>query len=801
MTKTQKYLRLLPFLLVFAMMTAAMPAFAQRLTDIQMTEYIRQRHEQGAKAEAIANELLAKGATADQLQRIQRNMEKLTLEQKNSRINKENAEPDEVTRLNNGEEYSLENTESAGLESKDAEEQRKIFGHDIFRSRMLSFEPNVNVAVPSEYVLGPGDEILINVNGSSHHSSRHTISPEGTILLDLTGPLALAGQSLATARRTLTSRLSPFYSGSTVSVSVGQTRSIGIHVMGEVEVPGSYTLSAFATVFHALYMAGGVGEIGTMRGIKVMRGGRIVANVDIYDYILHGRLTGNIMLRDGDVIIVGPYEQLVEMRGAVKRPMWYEVRAGESLQQVLEAAGMFTENAHRSSLRVERRVDSQRMVFTPSSDDFHTFLLADGDVITADSSVTHFVNMAEIKGAVVRPGRYEINENTEGVLALITQAGGLLPEAVREHAVLLRLKDDGTHEAIGVDLDAILGGTKPDITLRSADELTIASQKQRNERRFLTIEGEVAEPGDFSFAENMTAMDLITLAGGLLETASLQGIEVARRVRGESAAENAGDDREAMVYVLHADAGNAASPLHISGFRLQPYDEVFVRRHADYNDQRSVFVRGEVNLAGRYVLTSDEERLSDVMKRTGGFTSRASMADARLVRKMNEEELLRRKTLIERSIHSGDSLDISVINQSETYNVAIDLGAAVENPGSVDDIVLRDGDEIVVPQHSSTVTISGEVLHPNTITYAPGRGLGYYINQAGGYSSNALSRKAYIIYNNGAVSRASKSKIQPGCEIVVPTRHRRNNTKSLATTLSVTTALATVAAVLVTALK
>ena len=366
--------------------------------------------------------------------------------------------------------------------------------------------------------------------------------------------------------------------------------------MGEVAVPGSYTLSAFATVFHALYMAGGVGEIGTLRAIKVVRDGRIVANVDIYDYILHGRLSGNIMLRDGDVIIVGPYEQLVEMRGEVKRPMWYEVRAGESLQQALEAAGMFTENAHRASLRVERRTDSQRMVFTPSADDFAIFLLADGDVVTADSSATHYVNMAEVKGAVVRPGRYEISADVATVMSLVMQAGGLLPEAARDHAVLLRLKADGTHEAIGVDIDAIFAGSVPDISLHSADVLTVASLKGQTEKRYLTIEGEVAMPGKFPYADNMTVKDLTTLAGGMLETASLQGIEVARRTKVKPEVAGKDEGSETMLFSLHAEAGNQASPLHVGTFRLQPYDEVFVRRHADYNDRRSVNVLSLIHI-------------------------------------------------------------------------------------------------------------------------------------------------------------------------------------------------------------
>ena len=796
----QKFPRLLQWLFPVVLLFAVLPSAAQRLTDIQMTEYIRQRHEQGAKASAIANELLARGATADQLQRIQRNMEKLHMEQKGAEMREEENDDEVEPRINNGEKAGTALSESQPATRHDAG-GRKIFGHDIFRSRMLSFEPNVNVAVPDDYVLGAGDEIDINVNGASHHASHHTISPEGVIVLDLTGPVTLAGQTLSAARRTLKARLSPFYSGSTISVNVGQTRSIGIHVMGEVAVPGSYTLSAFATVFHALYVAGGVGEIGTLRAIKVVRGGRIVANVDIYDYILHGRLSGNIMLRDGDVIIVGPYEQLVEMRGEVKRPMWYEVRAGESLQQALESAGMFSEKAHRASVRVERRVDSQRMVFTPSADDFATFLLTDGDVVTADSSATHYVNMAEVKGAVVRPGRYEISAGMGTVMSLVTQAGGLLPEAVRDHAVLLRQKADGTHEAISVDIDAIFAGSAPDIPLHSADALTVASLREQIEQRYLTIEGEVAMPGRFPYADNMTVKDLVILAGGMLETASLQGIEVARRVKVKPEEDGKEEGRETMLYTLHAEAGNQASAQYVGTFCLQPYDEVFVRRHADYNDRWSVSVRGEVNYAGRYVLTSDEERLSDVMKRTGGFTSKASIADARLVRKMNEEEYLRRKTLLDRSRHSADSLNVEIISLSDTYNVAIDLKAAMDRPGSDDDIVLRDGDEIVIPQHSSTVTVSGEVMHPNAVTYAPGKDIAYYINQAGGYSQDAQSRKSYIIYNNGAVSRASKGKVMPGCEIVVPTRHRRNNTRSLSTSLSVTTALATVAAVLVTALK
>lgn len=797
-TKTTTYLT--RWLTVVLLAFAILPACAQQLSDKEILEYAAKRQKAGAESGTILKELNAKGISNAQILRIQRSFQRGKAQTPDLQPPTAGELDEKSLRLNNGEtpDAAADAAEWPAAQTFSPHEAPPIFGHDIFRSQMLSFEPHANVAVRDDYVLGPGDELHVEVYGTSQYSSKQLISPEGDITLKYIGPIALAGKTLGEARRLVSTRLAAHYAGCNVRLSVGQTRTIGIHIMGEVAVPGSYTLSAFATVFHALYMAGGVADIGTLRAIKVVRGGHIVANVDIYDYILNGRLTGNILLHDGDVILVGPYEQLVEIRGRVKRPMRYEMRAGETLLNLLDAAGSFAKGAHQGSLRVERRIDTQRMVFNPAADEFATFLLTDGDIITADSSATHTVNMAKVEGAVVRPGSYELTADVADIRTLIGQAGGLTPDAQREHAVIIRKRADGNHEALGVALDDILTGTTPDVPLRTDDVLHIASRQARLNERYLLIDGDVFAPGKYPFADNMTVADLITLSGGLKEGASTTEIEVARHHM-DAPEDSDGTNVQLFKVSLSPDSSSAA--IAASDLALQPFDEVFIRRKPEYAPQSSIKVHGEVNYTGRYVLTKQEERLSDIIKRAGGLTLRASMNDARLLRRCTEEEVLRRRIIRERSRLSSDSITIDTLDTSNTYHVAIDLRTAIEHPGCCDDLILRDGDELFIPQHANTVTVSGEVLHPNTVTFTEGKSLDYYINQAGGYNTRAHSRKTFIIYNNGHVSRAKKGKVMPGCEIVVPTRHRRDANKNMTTGLSVTTAIATIAAILITALK
>lgn len=830
--------RIFLFLLTFCITSVV--AFAQSMTDNQVVDYVKQRNEAGANQTTIVTELLERGATRDQLLRIKEAYEsRVAKTGKNSKSSTTSQEDIDRQRVNNGEpmvsddpyedlELDLNQDEDVYSDTKqksktktktntknsktntkgknkdeewlweeEDEESPQIYGHDIFRTKLLSFEPNMSIAVPESYILGPGDEVIVDVYGNSQRSEKLKVAPDGTVTTMYGGPVNVGGKTLGQATSAITGRLRQFYSGSKIKVTIGQTRAITVHVMGEVKIPGSYTLSAFATVFHALYHAGGVNDLGTLREIKVSRHGHVISTVDVYDYILNGRLTGNVMLEDNDVILVDTYKNLVEVTGEVKRPMHYELKSGESLRTVLDYAGGFKGGAYTEVVTVERTRNTEAYVYSPNEDEFTQFTMHDGDVVTVSRTDTHFTNVAFIKGAVYRPGRYEIGETAQTVRTLIEQAGGLKEDALRTRAILLRMKSDRSREAMTIDLDGIMAGTSIDIPLKNEDELTISSRERELKDQKLTIEGEVFNPGTYNYATNMKVEDLITMAGGLKESASLLNVEVSRRIVNQEGA--ADQEQKAEIFNVKIKEGLQIDTANT--FSLLPYDRVFVRKSPAYSQQLSVWIGGEVLFSGLYTLESQSERLSDIVKRTGGFTSKASVRDARLKRRMNETELLRRAKLIQRADAASDSINISKLDLNETYYVGIDLQEAINNPGGSADLVLRDGDELIIPQLENTVKINGEVLYPNTVTFIEGKKLSYYINQAGGYTKEAQNRQAYIIYNNGNVSRASKGRVQPGCEIVVPTKKHKENSKNIATTLSVSTTLASIVAVLVTALK
>lgn len=813
-------------LLVAITLTTCLGADAQAMSDTQLADYARTRYEEGVAPMTIAKELIERGATRDQILRLRQAYENGTTttpkatSHSETGTNIDRSRKDNAPRLQNGKRTTADEhrlTDADALPSQPWAEDGKdawdfdvdalwhmnranstpIFGHDTFRQRMLSFEPNMAIDVPADYVIGPGDELIIDIYGDSQRSDKHTVAPDGCVTLDYAGPVTVGGRTMKQVQSLISSRLRPYYGGSTVKVTVGQTRTITVNIMGEVKTPGSYTLSAFASVFHALYQAGGVTDIGTLRAVKVCRDGRVTATVDVYDYILNGRLAGNILLRNGDVILVDTYGTLVEIEGWVKRPMRYEMRPDESLATLIAYAGGMHSMAYSHHVTIERSEESRAYVLTPEADDFSRTLLKDGDVVKVGRDVTRYVNMAIVQGAVMRPGRYEMSERMTTVGGIIEQAGGLSDDALRTRAVLLRKLADGSRSAITIDLDGILAGTSPDVALHNEDELTISSRAIEIERRHLHIDGEIYNPGQYRYAEGLTVEDLIVMAGGLKESASLLNVEVSRRIVNPEGNE----DRPQRAEIYNIELKGGMDILTQTGFVLQPYDEVYVRKSPEYSEQCGVWVQGEVLFEGRYVLENQSERLSDVVKRTGGMTSKASIADARLERRMNETELARRAKLIEKAQQEADSLALSRLDLKETYTVGIDLREAMAHPGGKADLVLRDGDVLFIPQLENTVKINGEVLYPNTVTYNIGKTLRYYINQAGGYSKTGSRRHAYIIYNNGQVSRARNGRILPGCEIVVPTKKHRENSKAIATTLSISTALATVAAVLVSSLK
>mgnify|MGYP002679383078 FL=1 len=689
--------------------------------------------------------------------------------------------------------------------------KRKVFGRNIFNNKNLSFEPNMNIATPQNYRLGPGDAVFIDIYGASQKTIECTVSPDGFVTIDGYGPVEVSGLTVSQANAKLRSTLGSRYSSSHIKLTVGETRSIMVNVMGEVKAPGTYTLSAFATVFHALYMAGGTNDLGTLRNIKVYRNNRLVTVVDIYDYMLNGKLTGNVRLADNDVIVVGPYDCLVNLTGKVKRPMWYEMKKNESVGSLLKYAGGFTGDAYTKSVRVVRKTGKEYSVYNVDEFDMSSFQVSDEDSVSVDSILDRYSNMVEIKGAVFRPGMYQVGGEINSVRSLLEHADGLREEAFTARAVMHRMKKDRTLEVVPVDVEGILDGKVADVPLQPNDVLFIPTKQEMMEEQTITIHGEVNYPGIYKYASNETLEDFVLQAGGLKNSASTVKVDVARRVMNPKALTN--DSISAYTYSFALKDGFVIDGT--PGFHLMPFDEVYVRKSPGFSKQQNVVVDGEVMFSGTYTLQRKNTRLSDVIKAAGGINDRGYAAGATLVRKINESERKRleaaRKMALEQyeqvaaeeAAKTGKSVDITNSERikkfqiEDTYSVGIELDKAIANPGSDVDIVLREGDRIVVPQYTGTVKINGEVMYPNTVGFVKGKKASYYIDQAGGFNNKAKRGQTYIIYMNGMVAKVShNAKPMPGCEIVVPAK--ATTKMSIAETMTIGTSVASIATMIAT---
>ncbi len=675
--------------------------------------------------------------------------------------------------------------------------KKKVFGRDIFNNKELSFEPNMNIATPQRYVLGPGDNVIIDVYGASQKTFNVVVSPDGEVTIEDFGPIKVSGLTVEQANAKVRSLLGARYSSSKTKLTVGQTKTMMVNVMGEVKVPGTYTLSAFATVFHALYMAGGINDLGTLRNIKVYRQNRLVTVVDIYDYILNGKLTGNIRLMDNDVIVVGPYDCLVTISGKVKRPMIYEMKKSESVGSIIKYAGGFTGDAYTKAVRLLRKTGREYSVFNIGEFDFNSFHLADGDSIGVDSIINRYENMVEIKGAIFRPGMYNIGKDINSVRTLIEHAEGLTEEAFTNRAIIHRMKSDRTLEVIAVDVKGIMDGSVADVPLKKNDVLFIPTKSEMQTKRTITIHGEVNYPGMYVYADHETLEDFILQAGGLKDKASIIKVDVARRILNPKAITN--DSVIAKTYTFALKEGFVIDGT--PGFELQPFDEVYVRKSPGYSHQQNIQVEGNVMFAGTYTLSSKNERLSDIIKKAGGVTDLAYVPGARLERRITPDERLRMQTVIKMAqMQSGkkDSLDMKKLDLGDTYYVGIELDKALKEPGGDADLVLREFDRIIVPEYNGTVKISGDVMYPNTVAYEKGRKADWYINQAGGWGNRAKKSHTYIVYMNGTVAKVGhNAKVRPGCEIIVPSKPESSG-KSLTQWLSIGTSVASIATMIAT---
>ena len=762
------------------------------MTDSQIIEYATEQNERGVSPEQIARELMERGATPDQLRRLQSEYQNQQLSGTSRATN--SAVKTETTRLRkaNGDKPA-DIVQSTAMATPGT---RVIFGHDVFNNKNLTFQSSMNLATPQNYVLGPGDAVNIDVWGVSQTSTTEVISPDGTITVSGVGLVKLAGLTVNQAKNRLRSVMGQYYQGSQIEMTLGQTRSITVSVMGEVKVPGTYTMSAFATVYNALYMAGGPNDIGTLRNVRVFRNGRQITTVDVYDFLLNGKLSGDVRLEDNDIVTVAPYEALVSITGKVKRPMYYEMKRTESIATLISYAGGFTGDAFTKAVNVNRKGGEGHSVFSVGEFAMSEFTLMDEDVVTVDSTINRYQNMVKVEGAVFRPGMYQLGSDISTVKALIEAAAGLKENAITQRAVLRRMKADRRLEMISLNVQGIMEGTTPDVPLCNEDVLYIASNEERNENETVSIVGEVQYPGTFRYAENETIEDLIIQAGGLTEAASLSKVDVFRRIINPKSTE-AGKST-AQVFTFELDENLSLSDG--TGFELKPFDEVYVRRSPEYNEQENISIEGEVQFSGTYTLSSKAQRLSEAIAQAGGLTDFAYAEGAKLLRQMTQEEL-DQTTVMLRTVqrYSGkDTIDVSTLLTDATYPVGIELDKALKNPGSEYDPILSEGDRIIVPKYIGTVKVNGEVLYPNTVYYKEDADADYYIEQAGGITSNGKKSKAIIIYMNGMVARAnSKNKPRPGCQIIVPTKNRRNRL-SLQEILSIGSSTTSIAAMIAT---
>ncbi len=791
------------FTLLVLTFTLSGMIMAQQMSDSQVIQYVKQAHSEGKSQNQITTELMRRGVTQEQAKRLQQQYEaqqdSVTVQHTFDAMENRQRTSDADEGVTTGTGVVIAPTRSK------PRSENQIFGHDIFTNYNLTFEPNINLATPQDYKLGPGDEVIIDVWGASETTIRQQISPEGSILVSNIGPVYLNGMTVREANAYLQREFSKIYAGisgsepiSQVKMTLGEIRSIQINIMGEVSVPGTYTLSSFSSVFHALYRAGGVNDIGSLRNIRVIRDGNTLVELDMYDFIMRGVLQDDVRLQEGDVIIVSPYQNLVKITGKVKRPMYYELKPEETIATLIKYSGDFTGDAYKKAVRIIRKSGGREyQVYNVEETDFSVFRMNDGDRLEVDSILDRFENRVEIRGAVYREGMYQVNGAVNTIKQLIQKAEGVRGDAFLNRAILDRENEDLTHEIISVDLRGILNGTVADIPLQRNDVLYIPSIHELQEEATLTIHGQVARPGTYLFADQTTIEDLVLRAGGLLEAASTTKVEVARRIKEPKSIFTSTQIGE--TYTFELKDGYVISPG--GSFYLKPFDEVYIRRSPAYHKQKNVAIRGEVLFEGSYALSRKNERLSDLIEKAGGLTPDAYIRGAQLIRKMSEEEHKRKQDAIRMArLNEKDSISLETLDVSDRYSVGINLEKALQNPMSDYDMVLREGDILYVPEYISTVKINGAVMYPNTVLYTSGQTLRYYINQAGGFSDSAKKKKAYVIYMNGTVSRVrsrTSGKIEPGCEIIVPSKEQRRR-MSTAEILSIGTSTASIATMIAT---
>lgn len=815
------------------------------ITDEQIGQLLEKASENGYTQQQIASAALAKGMPQTEVQKLKLRMN--TYRTLGSSTNKGTTGKRGRTATASDTRTDFESEDifssllSGGTDSLEIKEdpRAKVFGYSLFNTENLTFEPSVNIPTPKNYILGAEDEINIDIWGASQQSYQLTISPDGNIIIENVGPVFVSGLTIEEASILINKRLYAIYTGlrgpnpNTFShISLGNLRSINVILLGEVYLPGSYTLSSLSRVFNALYLSGGPNINGSLRNIEILRDNRVIDSIDVYDFLFKGNIEKNILLRDQDIIKINPYTIRVISSGEVKRPLIYEMKSNETLSDLIRFSGGFSDKAYTNRLKIIRNTPREKQILDVSASDFGNVLLKNGDSIVIEPVLERFENRVEIKGAVYRPGEFAI-QDTLTLLKLLEKAEGLKGDAFLSRAVIYRTKENYTMETIPVDLEGLISKTVPDIILLRDDLIVIPSIFDLREEYFVEIDGEVRNPGRFPFMYNTTIEDIILEAGGLLESASMARIEVARRVKDAEATSKSNKVADIFYYQITKDLKISGAG---SGLVLEPFDRIFIRRSPGYEEQLTATIEGEILFPGEYSISNKDERISDIINRSGGLTPDAYPKGASLIRYFSTDEKERTKAIqssrlfreyYSKSTASNDNFDNVLISTSlidskkqqildsivlsatkyrKEQTIGIDLEMILAHPHTKYDLIIKEGDRLVVPKLLQTVSLSGGLLHPISARYDERNVFRDYIRSAGGFAANANKPKSYVIYANGSVDVTRSifgiknyPKVEPGAEIVVPTKEKR--VKSPGEWISMGSALASMTLLIVTVIN
>lgn len=771
---------------------AGTPSRVDQLSDEQVLEFYRRAQNSGLSEEQIEQAAMSQGYTISDIAKMRRRINEIRSQTQRQRsqsyadTSSGRRLPNDLSRrqLTRGRYDSYE--DSLLLLEKDTTKRLKVFGASLFENANLSFEPNLRIATPRSYVVGPDDEITIDISGAASENFQLKVSPEGTVKAPNVPPIYVAGLTIEQAEQRIIAHLRRAGyqglgvpgSGINANVALTNIRSIQVTLVGEVVRPGTYTISSLGSAFNALYLAGGPNpETGSFRKINIIRGNRVIRTLDLYDYILRADQRNNIRLQDQDIIRVADYVSHIELDGEVRRPAIFEVLPGERLQTVLSFAGGFADDAYRASITLRRNTSRERRIITISEEQLASFIPQTGDKYKVGKILDRYENRIQIAGAIMRPGDYALEPGLETVRQLIERADGLRQDAFMNRAIIVRERTDMDKENISFDLGKLMRGIIRDIPLMRQDSLTILSIKDLREEYYVTIEGAVNKPDTIDFIKNMSVADLIIRAGGFQEGATPTRIEVARRVREDSAGFETARlqlykfsiDRDLRITLFNDP--NSGMP-DTATFELQPFDIVYVRRSTNYEEQRQVNIYGEIRHPGNYAISSREERITNVIERAGGLLPSAYLPGAQLLR------------------------DGEVIGN--------DFRRILNNTSAEENLLLDDGDTLFIPRRSEVITIEGGVLNPSSVSYKEGYEFDDYVSEAGGFTDNARKSKAYIIYPNGRKDRTrpfldrhslfndSRPKVEPGSTIVVPFKPLETNRLSAGERVAIFSLLSTV---------